>query len=830
MTSSSARHGAGKGASSARLEQRLLRFRQSMFNNSITRKSANGGVMTINYGPGAPSPSPSSTSLNAYYIPHNDAHFSEYICERDERLGYISGFTGSAGTAVITPDEALLWTDGRYFLQAEDELGKGWKLMKQGQCETPREWLVNKQKEFNNPSPTSTSTASTSTSTSYKKKPQASTSSAFTTSVHSPCWKVGMDPWLISVKAAQKWETDLGKEALSFEGTHVTYNVQESSNNKELLTTSNPALKSRVDVSNPVDSVRLFVDKEAISRPKKPIRHQPLRFSGETVSSKLARLREEMKSKDVSACLVCALDDICWMLNLRGSDIPYNPVFFAFLLVFRDETKLARLYCDRTDLGREHADDEDPVWRQVEVKKYEHVEADLKLLFSRVNFSLWVDEDSCPQRFKLILLKEIIDNFSDATSSSKPSDSAIYTKDPLPIKKWKSVKNDVELEGMKQAHLRDGFAKTKYIMWLQDYYSSGSSAAPLTEVSAASKLEQFRRENEFFQGLSFPSISGSGPNGSIVHYQPEQASTCAVIDPETLYLIDSGAQYSDGTTDVTRTLYLGKGSAGRCRKNLTCSSKLDAFRAHYTLVLKGHIALATSVFPEKTPGAALDILARGPLWKFGLNYNHGTGHGVGSHLCVHEGPQGIPWLRSTLVQSAPSYLEVGLVPGMTLSNEPGYYRDGHYGIRIENLVFVKRKTDFAIQDVKGGFCEEGSKERWVDDISSDSFPESKENRPVWRDQDYCCFENLTFIPLDQRLIAKEMLNAEEIAYVDSYHEEVYEKLKPFFEKHLLNREDTGTTSYTVARLREMTKPLGEGEGGAFAADDVNGGAKRRKKE
>lgn len=551
------------------------------------------------------------------------------------------------------------------------------------------------------------------------------------------------------------------------------------------------------------------------------IREHLLEYAGRSRGDKLASLRSEMEKHDVDLCLVCALDEICWVLNLRGDDIPYNPVFFGWLLVSRHMPPV--LYCDVAKIEGDHhaggaaasangagpgpaaqqhangSTTSPPPLDRLQLKPYAQILPDLKAIRDGPKWRVWCDAGGCPAA-----LYEVMENPLEGIE--------------IPIKNWKGVKNSVELAGMRAAHVRDGAAKTKFLMWLEDQFRprhGKSGTTILTEVSVATKLEELRRQNERFAGLSFGTISGSGPNGAIIHYHPEGE---VPVQRGTLYLVDSGAQYLDGTTDVTRTVYIQPDED----KQRAGDDKLDLLSRDYTLVLQGHIALATAVFPTNTPGAALDVLARLPLWKQGWNYNHGTGHGVGAHLNVHEGPHGIPWLRTSLLKSRPEVLANGLVPGMICSNEPGFYVEGQYGIRIENLVEVVTVEDER-SGTSGRSVGSGAGERRAAsgttggaDIgvalpagsgatgafsAHSSFPPEEQHPYYKRDLQYCCFRNLTFVPLDKKLIEVAMLTTEERAYVDGYHAECYAKLAPFF------AEDKTGNDYHRARLREMCAPL-----------------------
>jgi len=680
-------------------------------------------------------------SLDAYVIPHNDAHFSEYLAQRDERLAFISGFTGSAGTAVVLQDKAYLWTDGRYWAQAGKEVNllsdspepvsdvkhsngdthvntdakRKWKLLKQGVQGVP--------------------------SVQELLEAQAS----------GPGKVVGIDPWLFSSSQVADWRKA---------GLVVKYARADNVAND---------CAAPQDESNLLDKI---AGEQLPSRPKAPITVHPGNLAGESSKSKVTKLRKQMKSENASGVLICALDEIAYMLNLRGEDIPYNPVFFGWLLVFRDE---AALYCDVENI-RKISDDENVTGEVagVQLKPYGNILKDMEALRTSPAGKIWLDPDVCCAALR------------DACGSNN------CVEKPLPIASWKSIKNEPELGGMKNAHIRDGAAKTKFLMWCKRLAETGELESH-TEVTFANKLYALREQigGNLLVGPSFPTISSTGSNGAIIHYNP-----CSNLDHQvkmkynTLYLCDSGCQYRDGTTDVTRTLWLAS------RSNPAPSGFLSQVTTHYTQVLKGHIQLAIAVFPKSTPGPALDASARLPLWRSGLNFNHGTGHGVGAYLNVHEGPVGISWLRevSSKTSRGRQCLQHGIQERMVLSNEPGFYLTGEsgYGIRIENLVHVvkaetKSTTSFFEADTSNGGV------------------------GYVRDQEYLAFENLTYIPLEKDLIDTSLLSPEEIGWVNAYHNKCFAKLESFFSLDADVDKDliaVGLDSGTLLRtLREWCEPL-----------------------
>ena len=557
--------------------------------------------------------------IDAYIIPHCDAHQSEYIAAYDERVACISGFDGSAGTCIVTATAALLWTDGRYFSQAQKQLTSDWTLMKDRVPGTPKisEWLASQNLKA-----------------------------------------VGFDPRLMSV------------------GTHKD-------------------LASKISL---VPVAENLVDKVWQNKPPHsagPIREQLEVHSGESIESKLDRLRREMSKEGADFVLLSALDEVAWLFNLRGGDIPYNPVFFSYAVISQSD---ASIFLNPSSLTPE----------AVSALKLAHVQARaytdfFNFLESKVHGSIWLDAEST----------------SAATQSALPSGERV--EKTLPVQLWKACKNDAEVDGSRAAHVRDGLAKTRWLYWLQREIEMGHEH---TEVTVADELEKFRKRGKEFRGLSFPSISGSGANAAIIHYHAQQGA-CSRVDPMKIYLIDSGAQYSDGTTDVTRTVHFAVKPSERER---------DAF----TRVLKGVISISTAIFPEGTTGPALDALGRQHLWKAGMDFRHGIGHGVGSFLCVHEGPQGIG--QAVFNGGRGTAIKTALKKGMLLSNEPGYYEDGQFGIRIENVMVVK-ETD-------------------VKDVLNPG-------------KNMLGFETLTQIPIQKKLIKTDMLTQDEKDWLNQYHAKIY---------------------------------------------------------
>ncbi|KAL7952570.1 X-prolyl aminopeptidase [Trichoderma compactum] len=598
-------------------------------------------------------------NVQVYVVPSEDSHSSEYIASCDARREFISGFTGSAGCAVITETAAALATDGRYFNQATQQLDDNWTLLKQGLQDVPtwQEWA-------------------------------AEQSAGGKT--------VAVDSTLITGSAAKKLAEKIRK-----------------SGGSDLVP---------LDV-NLVDAVW---GGERPARPQQRITVLSEKFAGKSVQGKLSDLVSELEKKKSPGVFISMLDEVAWLFNLRGNDIPYNPVFFSYAVI---TPKGAALYVDESKLDeecREHLAKFD-----VAVKPYE---------------TFFRDAEQLRQQFVASTQGEGSGNAGSFLMSNKGSwalkralggDTAVE-EIRSPVGDSKAVKNETEMEGMRACHIRDGAALIEYFAWLEDQLIN--KKAVLDEVQAADKLEELRSKHENFVGLSFPTISSTGANAAVIHYGPERGN-CATIDPKAIYLCDSGAQYLDGTTDTTRTLHFGEPT--------------EAEREAYTLVLKGNIALDLAVFPKGTTGFALDSLARQHLWSTGLDYRHGTGHGVGSFLNVHEGPVGI----GTRIQ----YTEVPLAPGNVISNEPGYYEDGRFGIRIENIVMVKEvKTKYSFGD-----------------------------------KPFLGFEHVTMVPYCRNLIDESLLTGAEKAWLNASNAEILEKTKGFFEGDAL------TTAWLTRETRHI---------------------------
>ncbi len=567
--------------------------------------------------------------IQAYLVPSTDPHGSEYVPECWQRRQWLSGFTGSAGELVVTLNDAGLWTDSRYFLQAEEELkGTGIRLFKVGLPETPDipRWLGEVLKEGD---------------------------------------AVGLDTRLFSYQEAQKLEEALRNRGLVLKPIEV----------------------------NLVDEI--WDDRPAF--PRAPAVPHPLQYSGETVESKLTRVRDKMSQHHTDAHVVTTLDAIAWLYNIRGSDVAYNPVVIAYAIVTVQDARLFIPPEKVTDELRQH------LKNRVQIFPYDAFGEHLHQL-AREKSRVWLEPDA--------VSRWVVD-------ALKPGARLYF--DRSPITWFKAIKNETEIQGFRNAHVRDGVAMVKFLHWLEKAVPRGG----VTEISAAEQAEKFRQEQELYVGPSFHPISAYREHGAIVHYSatPE---TSVELKPEGIFLFDSGGQYLDGTTDITRTVALGQPTPEQ--------------KEHFTRVLQGHIQLAMTRFPRNTAGNQLDTIARKPLWDIGLNYGHGTGHGVGSYLNVHEGPQGISYYRG---------IGVPMEVGMVTSNEPGYYRTGEYGIRIENLILTVKDEPFS--------SDEG---------------------------EFYCFETITLCPIDLKLVALEMLSASEREWLNRYHRKVRETLSPF-----LNEEE-----------------------------------------
>lgn len=577
--------------------------------------------------------------LSAFIFPSTDAHQSEYVADHWQGRAWISGFNGSAGTAVVTMRSAALWTDSRYFIAAEEQLrGTEFQLMKLKVEGTPTisDWIASELSQNED-----------------------------------ECREVGLDGMVNSYNDTMALISDLRKAG----GITVRTNFDP--------------LK------------QIWMNRPAI--PENPVEIQSLNFAGETVDDKIQRIRKALREHHADGILVSALDDIAWTLNLRGTDVHCNPVFVSYLLISSDQVSLfvnpkkisseVKAYLDEHGISLFD-------YNQVEEGLESYADYNILLDGDETSFCLW----------KSVKCQEII-----------------AAKSPIPV--MKAVKNATEIEGYHRAMLRDGVAMVKFLKWLKPAVEAGGQ----TEMSIDKKLTSLRAEQNLFRDISFDTIVGYQAHGAIVHYEatPE---TDAPLLPEGLILIDSGAQYQDGTTDITRTIALGPVT--------------EEMKHIYTLVLKGHIQLELAKFPDGASGTQIDALSRECMWREGYNFLHGTGHGVGSYLNVHEGPH----------QIRMEWKPTPLRAGMTVTDEPGLYLKGKFGVRIENTLLIK---DF-VETTFGKFLQ---------------------------------MESLTLCPIDTAPIDVDMLLLEEVEWLNAYHREVFEKLSPYLEDE------------EVGWLAEATKPL-----------------------
>jgi Xaa-Pro aminopeptidase len=562
-----------------------------------------------------------SHRLKGFLVPHSDQHQNEFLPPSEERLAWLTGFTGSAGVAVVTDKGSALFVDGRYILQAPQQVDTKLFEVLQVPEAKPSSWIKETLVKGN---------------------------------------AVGYDPALHTIKEIERLSKTLSAAGIRL--TPVT--------------------------ENPIDKLW---GNERPGPPMAPVVPHPLEFAGRGAAEKIAQVQTTLKTDGHDAVLLTAPDSICWLFNIRGGDIKHTPVALAFAIVPREGRPT--LFIEPAKLG-------DPVRGAlkpfVDIAKPDELDDALKALAAE-KAKVRVDPNEVAVRFARTL----------------EADGVTYVSGDDPCTSSKAIKNKAEITGARAAHLRDGAAMARFLAWFDEVGETGR----VDEVSAAKKLEDFRRQSGQLKDISFDTISASGPHGAFTHYRPMNA-TKRVIDKNSLYLIDSGGQYVDGTTDVTRTVAVGKPTA--------------EMKRHYGLVLKAHIALASARFPKGTRGQDLDPYARRPLWEAGLDYDHGTGHGVGSYLAVHEGPQRLSRLGT-----------VELEPGVILSNEPGYYREGKYGIRLENLVLVT-----PLEDIEGG------------------------------ERKMMGFETLTLVPFDRRLIDPKQFAPSELAWLNAYHARVRREIEP----------------------------------------------------
>lgn len=562
--------------------------------------------------------------LSAFIFPSSDPHNSEYVPSRWEGRKWISGFDGSAGTAVVTLHSAALWTDSRYFLAAEEQLaGTEFQLMRERVDGTPSiaEWIATE------------------------------------------------------IEGAESSE-------IGVDGMCMTY-AECSDLKTDLKHNGGITVRTNLDILD-----RIWTDRPSV--PLNPVSIQPIEYAGESCHDKLGRIRSSLLRRGAGGMLMTQLDDIAWTLNLRGTDVHCTPVFVAWLIVAEE---VAVLYIKDEKLSPEVIEYLNA--EGVAVDDYDNI---IDALNSYDGYTLLIDPATTNYT-----LSQLRGNFNLVSA-------------PSPVPEMKAIKNEVECNGFRSAMQRDGVAMVKFLKWLEEAVPKGCE----TELSVSAKLRQLRAEQPLFKDESFDTIAGYEEHGAIVHYEPTP-DTDVPLRPEGFLLLDSGAQYLDGTTDITRTIQLG---------NVT-----DLHRRVYTLVLKGHLSLQNLCFPRGAAGTQLDAVARVAMWREGMNFMHGTGHGVGSYLSVHEGPH----------QIRQEYRPAPMLEGMTVTDEPGLYLAGKFGVRIENtlLTVPYMTTEF------GKFLR---------------------------------FEPLTLCPIDTRPIVVDMLSTEELGLLNAYHKMVYERLSPMLDE------------------------------------------------
>ncbi len=575
--------------------------------------------------------------LTGFIVPRSDRHQNEYVPACEQRLAWLTGFTGSAGVAIVLMHRAVLFVDGRYTLQVRDQVDTSIFAIEHLVEMPPDRWIGENLTADD---------------------------------------RLGYDPWLHTVEAVEGLE-----KACAAVGTKL---IAVEPDLIDAIWTDRPA--------PPLGAVKLH----------------DLRFAGEAASEKLARIRAELAKQRADALVVSDPHAVAWTFNIRGADIAHTPLPLAFAIV--PQADRPSLYIDGRKLSNEVRNRLEALVDVCEPSDFARALEEL----GRQQKSVRLDQSTAAEALARLIT----------------SHGGKVSRGACPIALMKAVKNEVEIAGARAAHVRDGAAVTRFLAWFDREAPRGK----LTEIDAVAALESFRRDTGLLKDISFPTIAAAGPDGAIVHYRVTAKSNRVITRGE-LFLIDSGGQYEDGTTDVTRTVAVGEPTA--------------EMRDRFTRVLKGHIAIARTVFPEGTTGAQLDSFARQFLWVQGLDFDHGTGHGVGSYLSVHEGPARISKLGTT-----------ALKPGMILSNEPGYYKAGAYGIRIENLVLVVRAAAVAGAE-----------------------------KPL------NAFETLTLAPIDRRLIVAEMLTLEEAAWLDAYHARVFETLAPLL--------DTETRAWLAAANRPL---------------------------
>lgn len=556
--------------------------------------------------------------IDGIIVPRSDQHLNEYLTAHDERLLWLTGFSGSAGLAIILEKEAAIFIDGRYTLQVRSEVDLDIITPYPLTTTPPDKWLGEKVKRN---------------------------------------MRIAIDPSLLSVTSYEKHLDEIERQG----GKLV-------------------ALET-----NPLDQI--WQDQPPL--PENPVSLHQKKYAGRTSVEKIEQIQNILKQKSVDAAVLTAPESVCWLFNIRGKDVPHTPIMLAHAIIHTRAKP--ELYVNPQRLNP---------------KALANLSNDIKII-KPTSFNNGLK--ALGTRFKKVLINPDRTNYAIYQILRTARAEIIRSVDPCALPK--AIKNHTEIEGSRAAHLRDGTAICKFLCWLQET----SPKTTIDEITAATQLEQFRKETGQLKDISFETISAAGPNGAIVHYRVNELTNRPLKQGQ-LYLVDSGAQYKDGTTDITRTVAIGKPS--------------EIMRRHYTTVLKAHIALALSRFPDGTRGMDIDPIVRAPLWQTGLDFDHGTGHGVGSFLSVHEGPQNIS-RRGT----------VPLKPGMIISNEPGYYKEGSYGIRLENLVLVSEP-----EQITGG------------------------ERPMMS------FETLTLAPFDRNLIDITLLTGRELKWLNDYHRNVWKTI------------------------------------------------------
>lgn len=574
---------------------------------------------------------------DGFIIPHADEFQGEYLPAYAERLAWLTGFTGSAGLAIVLQDKAAIFIDGRYTIQVREQTDETIVTAHNIADITPTKWLEENLTPDN---------------------------------------RLAFDPWLMTASQTDRFE----------KATHAAGAV--------LVPVT----------SNPIDAI--WHDQP--EKPSKPIFAQPLEFAGQSSNDKIAAIKQHLKDKQADATIITMSDSVSWLFNIRGNEIAHNPVVLAYAIV--TATGKARLFLNRSKVPDEIAETLQNSTKIVSPDEFLNALADL----GKASAAILLDRATAPEQIRRKLL--------DARATIIAGDA--------PCTLAKAIKNPSELQGARAAHIRDGAVMVRFLCWLDKEAATGK----VDEISAAKKLESLRIETGVLQEISFDTISAVGPHAALPHYRVTTASNLP-LKADQIYLCDSGGQYRDGTTDITRTIIIGTPS--------------DHMRDRNTRVLKGMIALSRARFPRGTNGTQLDTFARQYLWQAGLDFDHGTGHGVGSYLCVHEGPARISKAG-----------DIALQPGMILSNEPGYYEQGAFGIRIENLVAVTQPAD-----IEGG------------------------NREMLG------FETLTLAPIDQNLINPHLLDETEKDWLNNYHKKVFDTLSPLLDQA------------TIAWLKTETKKI-----------------------